>query len=105
MSILDGIIGGAMAGVVNNLIQEQGGISGIVNQLQSKGLGDTVKSWVATGPNRPVSGAELNDAFGDQTLADLAARHGMTTAELSEKLAQVLPQAVDTMTPNGQMPR
>jgi uncharacterized protein YidB (DUF937 family) len=104
MSLLDGIIGGAMASVVNNLIQEHGGVSGIVNELQSKGLGDTVKSWVATGPNQPVSGAALHDAFGDQTIAELAARHGMTTAELSEKLAQVLPQAVDAMTPDGRVP-
>ena len=104
MSLLDGIIGGAMASVVNNLIQEHGGVGGIVNELQSKGLGDTVKSWVATGPNQPVSGAALHDAFGETTMAELAARHGMTTAELSEKLAQVLPQAVDGLTPDGHVP-
>ena len=104
MSLLDGIIGGAMASVVNNLIQENGGVRGIAAQLQSKGLGDTVKSWVSTGPNQPVSGADLQDALGEQTVADLAAKYGMTPAELSEKLAQVLPQAVDKMTPNGQMP-
>jgi uncharacterized protein YidB (DUF937 family) len=104
MSLLDGIDGGAMASVVNNLIQEHGGVSGIVSQLQSKGLSDTVKSWVATGPNQPVSGAAINDAFGDQTIAGLAAKYGMTPAELSEKLAQVLPQAVDKMTPGGRMP-
>ena len=104
MSLLDGIIGGAMASVVNNLIQEHGGVSGIVNQLQTKGLGETARSWVATGPNQPVSGSALRDAFGEQTVADLAAKYGMTPAELSEKLAQVLPQAVDKMTPNGVAP-
>lgn len=104
MSILDGLIGGVMAGVVNNLIEEHGGVSGIVNQLQTKGLGDTVKSWVGTGPNAPVSGEALHEAFGSQTVADLAAKFGMSPAELSEKLAQVLPQAVDKMTPGGQVP-
>ena len=84
MSILDGLLGGVMAGVVNNLIEEHGGVSGIVNQLQTQGLGDTVKSWVGTGPNAPVSGEALHDALGSQTVANLAARFGMTPAELSE---------------------
>ena len=104
MSLLDGILGGAMASVVNNLIQEHGGVGGIVSQLQSQGLGDTVKSWVSTGPNQPVSGDALNQALGSESVASLAARFGMSPAELSEKLAQVLPQAVDHMTPGGQVP-
>jgi uncharacterized protein YidB (DUF937 family) len=104
MSLLDGIIGGAMASVVNNLIQEHGGISGIVSQLQSQGLGDTVKSWVSTGPNAPVSGEAIHQALGSETVANLAAKFGMTPDDLAAKLAQVLPQAVDHMTPGGQMP-
>lgn len=104
MSILDGLLGGVMAGVVNNLIEEHGGVSGIVSQLQRQGLGDTVKSWVSSGPNQPVSGQALHDALGSQAVADLAAKFGMSPAELSEKLAQVLPGAVDKMTPGGQVP-
>jgi uncharacterized protein YidB (DUF937 family) len=104
MSLLDGIIGGAMASVVNNLIQEHGGVGGIVNQLQSNGLGDTVRSWVATGPNQSVSGQDLEGALGGQTVADLAAKYGMTPAELTAKLAEVLPTAVDKLTPGGQVP-
>ena len=104
MSLLDGIIGGAMASVVNNLIQEHGGISGIVSQLQSQGLGDTVKSWVGTGPNAPVSGDALHQALGSETVAKMAAKFGMTPDDLAAKLAQVLPQAVDHATPNGEVP-
>jgi uncharacterized protein YidB (DUF937 family) len=104
MSLLDGIIGGAMASVVNNLIQEHGGVGGIVNEFQSKGLGDTVKSWVSTGPNQPVSGQDLEGALGRQTVADLAAKYGMTPSELTAKLAEVLPTAVDAMTPGGHVP-
>ncbi|HET9160617.1 MAG TPA: YidB family protein [Caulobacteraceae bacterium] len=104
MSLLDGIIGGAMASVVNNLIQEHGGVSGIVSQLRSQGLGETVHSWVSTGPNQPVSPDALNQALGSQSVANLAAQYGMTPEELSAKLAQVLPQAVDHMTPTGQVP-
>ena len=104
MSLLDGIIGGAMASVVNNLIQEHGGIGGIVSQLQSQGLGDTVKSWVGTGPNAPVSGDALHQALGSDMVAKMAAKFGMSPEDLSAKLAQVLPQAVDHATPNGEVP-
>jgi len=104
MSLLDGIIGGAMASVVNNLIQEHGGVSGIVNELQSKGLGDTVKSWVSTGPNQAISGDAIHQALGSETVANLAAKFGMTPDDLAQKLATVLPQAVDHMTPGGQVP-
>jgi uncharacterized protein YidB (DUF937 family) len=104
MSLLDGLIGGAMASVVNNLIQEHGGVSGIVSQLQSQGLGDTVKSWVSNGPNAPVSGDAIHQALGSETVSNLAAKFGMTPDDLAAKLAQVLPQAVDHMTPGGQVP-
>jgi uncharacterized protein YidB (DUF937 family) len=105
MSILDGIIGGAMASVVNNLIQEHGGVGGIVGQLRSQGLGETVHSWVSAGPNQPVSPDALHQALGSQSVASLAAQYGMTPEELTQKLAQVLPQAVDHLTPGGQVPR
>lgn len=104
MSLLDGLIGGAMASVVNNLIQQHGGVGGIVSELQSKGLGDTVKSWVSTGPNAPVSGEAIHQALGSETVTNLAAKFGMTPDDLAAKLAQVLPQAVDHMTPGGQVP-
>jgi uncharacterized protein YidB (DUF937 family) len=104
MSLLDGILGGAMASVVNNLIQEHGGVGGIVSQLQSQGLGDTVKSWVSTGPNQPITSDALHQALGSDCVANLAAKFGMSQEDLAAKLAQVLPQAVDHMTPGGQVP-
>lgn len=108
MGLLDGIIGGAvgaeMMTVVNGLIQKHGGISGIVQQFQSQGLGDTVKSWVGSGPNQPISPDQLHQALGPDTINQLAAKLGMTPQELSAKLSTVLPQAIDTMTPAGVVP-
>jgi uncharacterized protein YidB (DUF937 family) len=104
MSLLDGLIGGAMAAVVNNLIQEHGGVSGIVSEFKEKGLGDTVKSWVSTGANDPVTADAIHQTFGSEKMTSLAARFGMTPDELAEKLSQVLPGAVDKLTPNGQVP-
>jgi uncharacterized protein YidB (DUF937 family) len=102
--VLGGIIGAEMATVVNGLIEKHGGVQGIVNQLQTNGLGPTVKEWVATGPNPPVSANQVHQAFGQQTLDELAKKHGMTSQELAQKLSAVLPQAVDALTPNGTVP-
>src|SRR5690348_2555812 len=103
--VLGGIIGAEMATVVNGLIEKHGGVQGIVTQLQTNGLGNTVNSWIKEGPNQPVSPGDVHAAFGKQTLEELAAKHGMTAQELAQKLATVLPTAVDTLTPNGQVPK
>jgi uncharacterized protein YidB (DUF937 family) len=109
MGLLDGLIGGMvgaeMVTVVNGLIEKHGGVQGVVNQLRTNGLGPTVNSWIAEGPNAPVSPSDVHNAFGEQTISELAAKSGMSTQELTAKLAQVLPHAVNAMTPNGEMPK
>jgi uncharacterized protein YidB (DUF937 family) len=99
MSLLDGllggVVGGEMATMVNSFIQQHGGVQGIVAQLEKQGLGATVQSWVGTGANQ---------AFGGGTLAQLAAKVGMNPQELAQKLSQVLPTAIDKLTPEGRVP-
>jgi uncharacterized protein YidB (DUF937 family) len=109
MGLLDGLVGGMvgaeMVTVVNGLIEKHGGVQGVVSQLQSQGLGATVNSWIADGPNAPVTADHMQKAFGEQTLNDLAAKAGIPPQELAAKLAQVLPHAVDALTPNGVVPK
>jgi uncharacterized protein YidB (DUF937 family) len=105
MGLLDGMIGGmvgaAMIPVVNNLLAQHGGVEGIVNQFEQNGLGPTVQSWVAQGANAPATPDHINKAFGERTINELAAQAGMSPQELAAKLAQVLPHAVDQLTPDG----
>ena len=109
MGLLDGLLGGVigaeMATVVNGLIEKHGGVQGIVSQLQQQGLGATVKSWVGTGPNQPISPDQVHQAFGQDTIAALAAKAGLNPQELAQKLAQILPQAIDKLTPGGVVPK
>jgi uncharacterized protein YidB (DUF937 family) len=103
--ILGGIVGAEMATVVNHLIERHGGVAGIVSELKQKGLGDTVKSWVSTGPNQPVSADQLHQALGSDAIAQLAAKAGVSKEELLAKLAQALPTAIDKLTPGGVVPK
>jgi len=102
--VLGGVVGAEMATVVNGLIQQHGGIQGIISQLESQGLGNTVRSWVGNGPNQPITGDQLHAAIGSDAMTQLAAKFGITPQELSTKLAQVLPNAIDKLTPQGVVP-
>ena len=108
MGLLDGLLGGAvgaeMATVVNSLIQQHGGLQGIVAQLEKGGLGGTVRSWVGQGPNQPISADQLHQVFGSSMIGQLAAKAGMNPQELAQKLSQVLPGAIDKLTPEGTVP-
>jgi uncharacterized protein YidB (DUF937 family) len=108
MGLLDGLIGGAvgaeMITVCNGVIAKHGGLSGVMQQFQSQGLGNTIKSWVGTGANAPITPEQVHQALGSQTIADLAAKVGMTPEELSTKLSQVLPGVIDKLTPAGVIP-
>lgn len=103
--VLGGVVGAEMATVVNGLIEKHGGVQGIVAQLEQQGLGNTVKSWVGTGPNQPISAAQVHQAFGADTISQLAAKAGISTQDLTQKLSQYLPQAIDKLTPGGVVPK
>jgi uncharacterized protein YidB (DUF937 family) len=102
--VLGGIVGAEMVSVVSQLIEKHGGVQGIVTQMEQQGLGQTVKSWVGTGPNQPISPTQVHQAFGPQILSELAAKTGLNTQDLAQKLSQLLPQVVDKLTPAGAVP-
>lgn len=103
--ILGGMIGAGMTQVVTHLIEEHGGVQGIVSELQSKGLGDTVQSWIKTGANDPVSAQALQNALGPDMMAQLAGKLGVSPDVMAAKLAEALPQAMDKLTPDGVIPK
>jgi uncharacterized protein YidB (DUF937 family) len=103
--MLGGVIGAEMTQVVAGLIQKHGGVQGIVTQLEQQGLGETARSWVSSGSNVPISADQIQKAFGNGTLQELAAKFGIDPQVLAQKLSQVLPAAVDHLTPNGAVPQ
>jgi uncharacterized protein YidB (DUF937 family) len=103
--LLGGIVGAGMVSVVNNVLEKHGGLQGVVNEFERNGLGPTVRSWVSTGPNQPISPEEVQRALGPDLLQQLSQKSGVSVEDLSRKLAEVLPQAVDRMTPDGSIPK
>jgi len=108
MGLLDGVLGGvvgsAMTAIVAKVIEEHGGVQGIVAQFEKSGLGEKVKSWVGTGQNLPISADQIHQALGSDMVQKLAAQFGVQPQELAQKLSEILPHAVDQATPGGVVP-
>ena len=81
-----------------------GGIAGLQQMFQQKGLGSVVSSWVGTGQNLPISADQLHNVLQGGALQDLAAKSGMNTTQLAGLFSALLPHVVDKLTPNGQVP-
>ena len=103
--------GGVNAALVSAVVgmlangSAQGGLGGLLEKFQQGGLGEVAASWVGTGPNQPVSGDQIAEVLGGDTLGALAQQLGLGHGDLAGQLAQVLPQVVDQLTPNGQAPQ
>ena len=93
----------AVAGL-DQAIQQAGGLDGILGKLRAGGLGDEVDSWVSTGTNAPVEPDRLATALGPDTVQKLSAGSGLDINQLLPLLAMFLPQIINALTPNGQVP-
>ena len=118
MGLLDGLLEGVagkllggegsnpLLGMVSNLLSgsQGGGLSGLIQSFNSKGLGDIVSSWVGTGENLPISGQQIQEVLGSGQLQQMAEKLGTSREEVSGGLASLLPQIIDRLTPDGSVP-
>lgn len=81
-----------------------GGLGGLVQAFQGKGMGDMISSWISTGPNPPVTASQIGDVLGPNTLSQFAAKAGVPQGEAGGLLASLLPSVIDHLTPQGQVP-
>ncbi|MGA9025319.1 MAG: YidB family protein [Steroidobacteraceae bacterium] len=90
--------------VLGNLLQQHGGLGGLVTQLSQGGLGSQVSSWIGNGQNQPVSASQITQALGGGTIARIAQELGLDPQQAGNIVAQVLPHLIDHLTPAGQLP-
>jgi uncharacterized protein YidB (DUF937 family) len=82
-----------------------GGLGELIDRFRTAGQGSTADSWVGTGPNAPVTNAQMETALGADTIDNLARQTGLSRDELLSRLSKVLPEAVDKLTPDGRLPQ
>ena len=117
MGLLDGMMNQAKAalggsddasnplmGHVMDLINQHGGIAGLAQTFRDRGFGSAITSWISTGQNLPISGDQLQSVLGSSKVQELAGKAGVTPDVLQTGLAALLPQVIDKLTPDGQLP-
>ena len=92
-------LGGAGAGGILS-----GGLGELVDRFKQSSQAETAESWVKTGPNKPCTPAQLEQAIGPEVLDTLARQTGLSRDELLARLCRELPDAVDKYTPQGRLP-
>jgi uncharacterized protein YidB (DUF937 family) len=99
--------GGAMLTALLPLVGgllASGGLTKLLAGFQSQGLGSKADSWVGKGENEPVSGEQVRQVIGDDQVAEIAQKLGVSHDEAAQALAEVLPHVVDHVTPEGNVP-
>ncbi len=121
MGLLDGLLGNVLGGMMGGgqtsaqggspmmqillqMLQQNGGLGGLLGKMQQQGMGDQMQSWIGTGQNQPISPDALSQIFGQGQLGRIAEQLGMSQQDAAGGLAQMLPNVVDEMTPQGQIP-
>ena len=114
MGLLDGLLGSMMGGAQQGqspllqaalqLIQQNGGLPGIISKFEHGGMAEHAGSWVGTGEHIPITGTQLQEILGTGTIGQIAQQLGLSHGDASSGLAQVLPQIIDHLTPTGQLP-
>jgi len=104
--VLSSLLGGGQAGGMGNQAMGGmgGGLGGLMSQFEQGGLGHIAQSWVGNGANQPVSPQQLQSVFGESQVQGMASQAGMQPHDFLSQLSQHLPNAVNAMTPNGQLP-
>ena len=103
--------GGGLGDIIGSVLGRDSGtesgagaLGGLLEQMQRAGFGEHARSWVGSGQNMPISPDAVGQIFGEGGLQEIARRAGLTPKQTSEGLSQLLPEVVDRVTPEGDVP-
>ena len=120
MGLLDGLVGSLIGGLTGSgtggsppqailnaalqIVEQHGGIEGMVARFRQAGFADQAQSWIGTGHNLPIDSAAIAQVIGHGKLAEIAGALGLSNPDAAGGLAQALPHLIDRLTPGGQIP-
>ncbi len=83
---------------------ESGGAEGLLSTFNEKRLGEVMSSWIGTGENLPISSEQIQQVLGSDQVQQIAEKLGVSPDDASRGLAEMFPQIVDKLTPDGSLP-
>ena len=103
MDSLKGIAGQALgksAGEIDlltslkGIIDQQGGMQGLLAKFKANGLDQVVSSWVSGNNKLPITAEQITKVLGNEQIQALVAKTGLSNADIASKLTTLLPEAV-----------
>lgn len=64
-----------------------------------------MQSWVGTSDNQPIDDDAIEQVVGQQDLQQMAQQLGVPEQEVRHAFAEVMPEMVNQLTPEGQLPQ
>lgn len=84
-------------------VQRNGGLGAVLGKFQQKGYSQEAASWVSTGENEALPQQAIDDVVGLDELSRLSQQLGVPQQEVANGLAQILPEVVHQLTPQGEV--
>ena len=81
-----------------------GGLGGLLQQLAQSGYGRQADSWVGTGANEALPPQAWSNVLPPGQLSAIASQAGISEDQARNGLSQLVPEVVDRLTPQGQLP-
>lgn len=111
MALLDdilGMVGGkggaAMVfGAISHLMEENGGLNGLLKKFQDSGMSEAVGSWIGLGENHKIDASNIMQVLGSDKIQQLAKQFGLDHNNFAAQIAGMLPQVIDQLTPDGKV--
>jgi uncharacterized protein YidB (DUF937 family) len=85
-------------------VQRNGGLGAVLERFKQKGYREQADSWVSTGANQFVGADGIEDVVGGDELSQLARQLGVPQEDVAAGFAEILPEMVDQLSPEGQIP-
>jgi uncharacterized protein YidB (DUF937 family) len=76
----------------------------VLEKFRQKGFDRQAKSWVATGANDEVDEKAVEQVVGHEELSAMAQRLGVPEEQVAQAFAEIMPEMVDKLSPEGQLP-
>ena len=97
-----GMLIAALMPMVLGFIQRNGGLSGALSKVQSLGMGNQAQSWMSNQQdNDNLDPEEVTRLFDSSEIQQVAQQTGADETEVRQGLAELFPEVVNQLTPEG----
>ncbi|WP_296245820.1 MULTISPECIES: YidB family protein [unclassified Psychrobacter] len=99
-----GMLIAALVPMVLNWIKRNGGLSGALSKITGMGYENQVRSWMSNQEvNDNLDPNEIARLFDENEIQQVASHTGANEREVRQGLAELLPEVMNQLTPNGNL--